>query len=190
MNFVEIFSQKSIGPSVPRRANPSRKDPQKTKLRGTLPPRKAPARLWTDAGFHHGAAGASRTHDLPLTMRLLCQLSYGGTKQKIKRTGLLQPSGASDLGGREGGRPQLPAVGKECMHKETTMRFRGPVTGSRMLARRAGVEPAARGFGDRRSALSYRRIQKEPRVSPSVALRVQYTSPAIGTSRNSFGIFG
>ena len=109
---------------------------------------------------------------------------------KIKRTCLLQPSGASDLGGREGGRQQLPAVGKECMHKETTMRFRGPVTGSRMLARRASVEPTARGFGDRRSALSYRRIQKEPRVSPSVALRVQYTSPAIGTSRNSFGIFG
>ena len=187
MNF---FRRKASGLPCPAGPIPPGRTRKKTKLRGTLPPRKAPARLWTVAGFHHGAAGASRTHGLPLTRRLLCQLSYGGGKQKIKRTGLLQPSGASDPGGREGGRPQLPAVGKECMHKEITMRFRGPVTGSRMLARRAGVKPAARGFGDRRSALSYRRIQKEPRVSPSVALRVQYTSPAIGTSRNSFEIFG
>ena len=45
---------------------------------------------------------------------------------KIKRTGA-KPSGASDLGGREGGRPQLPVMGRKRV--ETIMRFVEPVRG-------------------------------------------------------------
>lgn len=62
-------------------------------------------------------------------------------KQKIKRTGLLQPSGASDLGGREGGRPQLPAAGKNC--RKAAMRSVCPVTGSRDMGPPVRLERTA-----------------------------------------------
>ena len=89
---------------------------------------------------------------------------------KIKNKGAqaLQPSGASDPCGRGGLRPQLPVAAKarNAKNLRPAMRPRSPGYGVRVLARWAGVEPATRGFGDRRSAVELPPHKKEHRPLP------------------------